>query len=408
MRHVIHLCVLASLLMSSDALANCRIENSNDLLSSIKNNHPDLSLSPVENKIARKLIDEAKERPNPELELSGVKGEDSDGDTTKTAVSIVHTVELGGKLDARVDLATKVADQAKFELREQSEDILIDIVLKLYRLRQVNELIPIYEEAHDAFSKIIKTKGQRKTLSPEELVEKETLILVANDYKLKVAKLRSEQSDLNSHISLFIGEKCELKNSVLPGYIEFRDRFSKSKTDYEYSKILRARAVLEMSKSRFDYEKSRAYSDLKIKPTFEIEKSDGKNYQSIGLSLSMELPLFNRNNANKQMANLEMERDALKLKNIELEADIDKRSWEKKYNSFKRSLMVIATKKELDEKHNRIETLFKRGIISTSLVIESHRQLIEFASTRFEFELGAVEALWNIYKINGTLLEEKI
>lgn len=408
MRHVTHLCVLASLLMSSEVLANCRIESSNDLLNSIKSNHPELNLAPVENKITEKLINAAKERPNPELELSGVKGEDSDGDTTKTGLSIVHTIELGGKLDARVDLASKVVEQTRFRLREQSEDVLIDTVLKLYRLRQVNELIPIYEEAHEAFTKIIKIKRQRKTLSPEELVEKETLILVANDYKLKVAKLRSEQSDLSSHISLFIGESCELKNSVLPAFIEFEDKLWKKKSVNEYSRLLKARAELELSKSRFDYEKSRAYSDLKIKPTFEIEKADGKSYQSFGLNLAIDLPLFNRNNANKEIANLEIERDAIKLKNIELEADIDKRSWEKKYDSFKRSLMVIATKKELDEKHNRIETLFKRGIISTSLVIESHRQLIEFASTRFEFELGAVEALWNIYKINGTLLEEKI
>ena len=42
------------------------------------------------------------------------------------------------------------------------------------------------------------------------------------------------------------------------------------------------------------------------------------------------------------------------------------------------------------------------------MVIESHRQLIEFAKTRYDFELDTVEALWNIYKINGTLFSEKL
>ena len=42
------------------------------------------------------------------------------------------------------------------------------------------------------------------------------------------------------------------------------------------------------------------------------------------------------------------------------------------------------------------------------MIIESHRQLIEFANTRNEFELGAAEALWNIYKINGTVFTEKL
>ena len=65
-------------------------------------------------------------------------------------------------------------------------------------------------------------------------------------------------------------------------------------------------------------------------------------------------------------------------------------------------------KEKLEKKHRKIESLFKRGIISTSLVIESHRQLIEFFNTRFEFENGATEALWNIYKLNGEIENKKL
>ena len=75
---------------------------------------------------------------------------------------------------------------------------------------------------------------------------------------------------------------------------------------------------------------------------------------------------------------------------------------------FKTSLGESVSERLLKQKHNKIEKLFKRGVISSAMIIEAHRQLIEFTNTRFEFELGAVEALWNIYKIQGKLLNQKI
>ena len=96
------------------------------------------------------------------------------------------------------------------------------------------------------------------------------------------------------------------------------------------------------------------------------------------------------------------------LENIKTESELDIEAWVTKYNQYRNSLNTIADKKRLERKHRKIEALFRRGIISTSLVIESHRQLTEFFTTRFDFELGAVEALWNIYKLNGQINKVKL
>ena len=34
--------------------------------------------------------------------------------------------------------------------------------------------------------------------------------------------------------------------------------------------------------------------------------------------------------------------------------------------------------------------------------------MIEFSKSRFEFELGAVRALWNIYKLKGEINEKTL
>ena len=122
----------------------------------------------------------------------------------------------------------------------------------------------------------------------------------------------------------------------------------------------------------------------------------------------MDLPILNINGGGRAKASKDVLAASLNLRNIKQESKLDIQSWVQKYNQYKDSLKTIANKEKLEKKHRKIESLFKRGIISTSLVIESHRQLIEFFNTRFEFENGATEALWNIYKLNGEIENKKL
>ena len=166
--------------------------------------------------------------------------------------------------------------------------------------------------------------------------------------------------------------------------------------------------ALDLAQANYELEKSNSYPDLKVGPTFEYEKLNVTNTKTVGIALTMDLPVFNVNGGGRAKAAKEIIVASSQFKNIQLESELDLESWISTYRTYKDSLLTIATKKELERKHTRIEALFKRGIISTSLVIESHRQLIEFSNTRFEFEIGAVEALWNIYKMKGQLNTKSI
>ena len=58
-------------------------------------------------------------------------------------------------------------------------------------------------------------------------------------------------------------------------------------------------------------------------------------------------------------------------------------------------------KKAIEEKHNKIERLFFNGLVSSSLVIEAHRQLFDLEEKRNETEREAVEALGQVYIIDN-------
>lgn len=400
--------LIASSVFTESSFASCDFKSPNELLESFKTSHPQVVENNSSINVSEKWVEVAKQRPNPEFQAQGMKGEEIDGDVDRISLSIMHTIELGGKRASRIDFADSKRKQFKASVQDSNEDILIDAILKAYRLRQVNELIPIYEEAYGAFNKILKVKLRRKSLSPEEQVEKETLVLATNDYRLKVSKLKSEKINLSRHLSFFVGEDCDLKQETLPRDVNLTRKFVLKKETPSYSKLQVAMNNLESAKMKLELERSNTYPDLKIGPAIETENINGKSYQSIGLSLSMDLPILSTNSGAKSQALEQVNTARVKFKNIKREASLDLEAWIEKYNALGSSLKTIATREDLERKHLKIEKLFKRGVISTAMIIESHRQLIEFANTRNEFELGAAEALWNIYKINGTVFSEKL
>ena len=221
--------LIASFFLTESSLANCDIKTPTELLESLKNSHPQVIENNSSIKVSEKWIEVAKQRPNPEFQAQGMKGEEIDGDVDRISLSLMHIIELGGKRSSRIDFADSKRKQFKASAQDSNEDVLIDAILKAYRLRQVKELIPIYEEAYEAFNKILKIKLKRKSLSPEEQVEKETLVLATNDYKLKVSKLKSEKINLSRHLSFFVGEDCDLKQDSLPRDVDLTRIFGLKK-----------------------------------------------------------------------------------------------------------------------------------------------------------------------------------
>jgi len=79
-----------------------------------------------------------------------------------------------------------------------------------------------------------------------------------------------------------------------------------------------------------------------------------------------------------------------------------------RYEKAVAALRALGGRKALRDKHEQVEDFFERGLISSSLVIEAHRQMLDFTRSRHEHELAAVTALWRIRAIDGTILGEKL
>lgn len=400
--------VLILLSVATSISANsCQLKSANQVLSLVKKNHPKILKNQKKLEMSRADVEGADVFKNPELELEGVSNL-KESSSYEGAIRLTQTFELGGKRMARVDKARREYQLTQSLGSLESENIVIETVKSLYRLRHMNELIPLYLESIDAFQRIHKKLVNRTSLSAEQQVEKETLELAINDYQLKLANIRVDRTYLKNHLSFFAGNNCDVTDSASARELDLRAQsVPTSINQASFSKLQVAKDYLNIQRAKLKVAEGEAYSDLRFGPVFEIDKDD-ETVKRAGVSLSFDLPLFNRNKAGKARAQAELSAAQIHFKKFEQEAKLDLFSWQTQYQKYIQSLKRMDGKAKLDKKHKKVEALFKRGIISTSLVIESHRQLIEYSSTRNSFELGAVEALWNIYHHNGEVLAKEL
>ena len=62
----------------------------------------------------------------------------------------------------------------------------------------------------------------------------------------------------------------------------------------------------------------------------------------------------------------------------------------------------------ISSKHDELHKLIRRGVISAPLIIEMHREISEYYENLHAQELKALESLWTLYALRGTILEENL
>lgn len=385
---------------------SCSIKDANEFLDLIKKNHHEIHIAETKRDLWAGGVETADTSYNPKIISEASTNKDND---IESEFKIMQRFELGGKRDARTKLAIEKQKLGEVQIQNTKENIVLNSVLDLYRLRQINQVIPLYEEAYSSFNKLLKKKKKlENSLSPTQEVEYETLSLALDEYFLKLTELKTKRNLLLGHLKLDAGGKCRPTLKSLPVEFNFTDTKISSLNLNESTEYKIRKAELMAAKSQYEVAKSSAYSDLEIGPVYEFSKNKGEKEHAFGLRLTFDLPILNTNDGNKAQGLALVKEAEHELHYQEIDLKMDYQNWLSKYKLYLQVYKKIASIKSLEKKHRRIEKLFERGIISTSTIIESHKQLIDFKTRRNEYELGAVEALWNLYKVRGSILKERI
>ncbi|MBI4237834.1 MAG: TolC family protein [Deltaproteobacteria bacterium] len=386
------------------------IVSAQDILQCALGRHPDVIHAQAETARDTQLVQIARQRPNPELQGRVLGGHNTGAIRWSSETALLHTVEVGGKRRARIGQARALVKQAGIAVKRNQEAVALQTVFALYRLRQIRLELERAEETITTFSKLLAALNARPTRTPEQEVSQSSFRLAREAYTLKQIALIQERAGMMASLEAATG----IPGRTIARHLPKPARWPQSPSAMEPAP--RSSASLELARSeqqlsawKVAVAQSNAWPDLKIGPSVDAEAQDsGETRWFGGVTVSVPLPLWNRNRGEKAFAKADQLRARANLEQVLRKNAAERLLQLKRYRAAVQALRASRSIPGLAVEHQHLETYFEKGLVTSALVIEIHNQLYDITSTRHEQELIAVDALWRLYILDGRVLEAKM
>ena len=383
-------------------------KNAADIVECALEFHPSVKRGLLNLDSASKLGEKAAQIPNPTLSSRFVKGENNGDEISELEANLTFTLEVGGKRGARKEYAFASKNIAMASNEAIKSEVKVNTVLSLYRLRQILTEKRIVKEALRAFSKVIGQLKKLPRLSAEQEASLTLFEIALEETRVNESEVFEEERKLEHYFHVSTGHSlAEIKDflpkppKVWPTIIDHQ----KSVTSPE---IKRLKSLTLLAQKELEIQKSDAWPDLKIGPSVAIERDGAVQNKMVGLNIQIPIPLFQANGGGKAFARSELVKAQKNVTLTQAEEKHERYEQLRVYESAVSILNKTMKQNVIEKKHNRIESLYLRGVVSSSVFLDSLKQKLSYLKSRNHRELTAVKALWNIYKYDGKIFEEKI
>ncbi|MGE0634075.1 MAG: TolC family protein [Pseudobdellovibrionaceae bacterium] len=342
--------------------------------------------------------------PNPTVEIENMQGKSIDGTAGGTRVAISQLIEIGGKRSARRASGEAKAEAFRAASMSLKDQILSENILRLVKYRQLVGEIAVLQEALGVYEKVNRQFSSRPKLSPDQQVNIGIFKLALGDYRHKLATLVSQKREVEAYFKVIPNFNLESAVLYLPKRLTKWPKLTNVDLDISKSpKIKEIESNLKKAQADLDLARANVWPD----PTLSLIASNNVDgayqYKSYGVAVSFPLPIFNLNGGERQQANAEKFRAEIDHRISKQSLEIQKKNLIENYAGFVAALENAPDPQDTEKKHRTTENLFYQGVISGTLVIEAHRQILEFTETQNELELETLQTLFQIYSMDGKM-----
>jgi len=387
-----------------------QIRSPQDILNCAIAHHPEVQQSQMTVQRDVMLTKLAKQRPNLELGGKVIARIENGNSSLNSEVSLLHTLELGGKRSARISLAKAQYEQAVAGVLQSKEMTALHTVLALYRLSQIRHEVAIASESVGIFGRMLDNFQIRPKLSPEQQSSYSAFELERTKHKLKKLSLLEEQTNLRYFLQLATGKPFKDLQGYLPGSKSSWPKLSLSKSELALlnnSDLQRAQAQAELARAHLEIAKSQAWPDFKLGPALETQTQGTQTNVMGGVGFILPIPVFNQNRGGVAYASYDKKLSELNYYQTQLNAANDRLKHIQRYQNALSGLNSYSEAR-LSLKHEEVESQFSLGLVPASLIIETHHQVHDITEAIHQHELNAIDALWRVYILEGRFTREKL
>ncbi|MBX3022769.1 MAG: TolC family protein [Bdellovibrionales bacterium] len=338
---------------------------------------------------------EAKQFPNPVGEFEATKDEISG--------SIVQPLEIGGKRSARIDVSEIENETSTVEGQLERGEISLELAQSLNRYHQQSTRLDLLEDTKRSLVSLTGRLRAKAVRTPEERVAVGLFSMQNTLIETRILAVKREITETKARLEASIGRKLTSKDQL--GLSERRswpsaDYVKPSESLNQRLKALNVRRL----EGELKVQRSLAWPDLAIGPYFKQDRT--RDESSVGAKLEFGLPLWNRNSGAKQRAEGEFERAKITSGHTFAHEKLSLEALAESYRSLVGFLAQSASSKELHKSVKETLSLFARGMVQPSNVIETYRSAFETMEAVQDAEAAALEQYWMLQIAGGSIPKE--
>lgn len=288
--------------------------------------NPDLKAFSFEVRAAEARALQAGLLPNPEVEVEieefGGAGGRSRFDSAETTIQLGQLIELGGKRDKRIRLASLDEEQTRWEYESVRLDVMLEVTRRFVGVLAAQERVALSEKLLDVARKAQSAVAQRVEAGKDPPVEELRASVALSKSEIEAKKASNALSTARRKLAAALGrETVDFKEAMgdfyttppAPSFEDVSDAVTNS-PDLE-----RWAAKEQKQRAAVDLEKAKARSDVTVAGGVQyFEEGDDA---ALVLGVALPIPLFNRNQGGvkEAMENLAKAREqyrATKVKRV--------------------------------------------------------------------------------------------
>lgn len=383
-------------------------KNAYDILKCLQERHPEVIDREKIKDVSQKLYDQGNAWKNPQISFETTGGYNLGSSVFDSELRLSQTVEFSGQRSARRKRGKAQGDVFLSESLGKIEDVTLMGIRNLYRLAQIQEEIKKIDESILRFKLINSQYASRLRLNPEQEISQSLIQLAKSEFDFRLNQINSEKNEILSELTAYTNFTAAEIIANLP---EMKQAFQPPPSldsNFTSSVIQRSQADVDFTKGSLDEARAEAWPEFTVDLIAQNKIDGSLQYQMFGAGISLPLPIFQWNQGEKSLKAVEFSRATnVHAVNLSKQESVMKNLLFV-YETSVKNLQSTPSNDSIEKKHKKAEQLFSQGLISGPLIIETHKQILEYTLIRHEEEIKAIEALWKLYILKGTFLSQKI
>lgn len=240
--------------------------------------------------------------PNPSLEAGqniGSKLEPGAVNKTVPFVGLGFTIPISGRLGRQDDLNKVRAKQAFFEVNISHRELYLNLRKQYVNLYLANRRKVVQQEIYDASSQIAKLTKTLQAAGATTALDVGMMNLEASQAQLDLLRVNEDSAAVFAQLSSLIGvdanQLSNIPQNALPSIVRKPPSYSELKKMLILNQpdLVRLRTEYDVAERKLRLEVSKQYPDITFGGSQETEV--GEKTQILGLSIGIDIPIFDRN-----------------------------------------------------------------------------------------------------------------